>query len=824
MTSSQASSPAIAAEHLKDAILGKLLTALGTQPGEASPREWLMATSLAVRDQLVARWMESARQIHAGQEKRVYYLSMEFLIGRLLIDVLSNLELRETCDQALAGLGQSLDALKEVEPDAALGNGGLGRLAACFLESMGSVGVAAFGYGIRYDHGLFRQSFEDGRQTEKPENWLSFGNPWQFERRETVYEIGFGGTVAKPADDGKTRRAWWHPAERVLAAAFDTPVAGWQARRVNTLRLWSARSPNLMKLDAFNRGDYSAAFAEQVNAEAISRVLYPDDSTPIGQELRLKQEYFFTSASLQDLLRRHLAEYQTLANLPEKVAIQLNDTHPALAVPELMRLLVDEHGLAWEEAWGLTQGCIAYTNHTLLPEALESWPVALMARLLPRHMEIIALLHADQMAALEAQGVTDAETIGRVTLIERQDHGDRVRMGNLAFLGAHRVNGVSGLHTELMKETVFSALHRLYPDRIVNQTNGITPRRWLLECNPWLAALITEAIGTGWIGDLEQLERIAPLADDAAFRERFAAVKHANKQALTRVIEAEIGLKVDPSAMFDVQIKRIHEYKRQLLNILEAVAHYNAIRAEPGRDWRPRVKIFGGKAAASYRMAKMIINLINDVAGVINNDPLVGDRLKVAYLPDYRVSLAEKIIPAADLSEQISTAGMEASGTGNMKFALNGALTIGTLDGANVEIREHVGADNIFIFGLKAGEVLALRKAGYAPAEFVARSQALKAVFDQIGEGVFSPGEPGRYRPLLDDLGGKDYFLVTADFDAYAAAQREVDAAYAQTQDWFRKAVINTAHSGWFSSDRTIRGYARDIWGVPVWERGGAST
>ena len=823
MTSLQASSSPITAERFKDAILEKLILAVGKDPEHASPRDWLIATSLAARDQLVARWMESTREIYAGEEKRVYYLSMEFLIGRLLIDTLTNLGIRDICDEALGQLGQSLDALKEVEPDAALGNGGLGRLAACFLESMGSVGVAGFGYGIRYDHGLFRQVFEDGKQIEVPENWLSFGTPWQFERPEVAYEIGFGGTVASPASDTKTRRAWWHPAERVLAVAYDTPVAGWRAKRVNTLRLWSARSPELMHLAEFNRGDYLGALAHQAKAESISRVLYPDDSTFIGQELRVRQEYFFTSASLQDLIRRHLDQYGSLGNLPDKAAIQLNDTHPALAVPELMRLLVDEHGLAWDEAWRITQGCISYTNHTLLPEALESWPVALMEKLLPRHMQIIALIHADQMAALEAQGVTDAETIGRVALIEHQSWGDRVRMGNLAFLGAHRVNGVSALHSKLMKETVFSAFHKLFPDRIVNQTNGITPRRWLLECNPRLAALVTEIVGDGWIGDLEQLEGIASMADDAAFRERYAAVKQANKEALARVIEAQLGVSVDTHAMFDVQIKRIHEYKRQFMNILETIAHYNAIRAEPGKDWCPRVKIFGGKAAASYRAAKTIINLINDAARIINADPVVGDRLKVAYLPDYRVSLAEKIIPAADLSEQISTAGMEASGTGNMKFALNGALTIGTLDGANVEIQEHVGAENIFIFGLKADEVLDLRRTGYDPEKAIAASPALTEVLKQIGSGLFAPNDPGRYRSLLDDLTARDYFLVTADFDAYAATQRQVDAAYRETQDWFRKAVLNTAHSGWFSSDRTIRGYARDIWGVAAHAREGAA-
>ncbi len=807
--------PSDDAASLKEAILAKLTFTVGKDPAHAAPRDWLIATAFAARDHLALRWMDSTRRIYANQEKRVYYFSMEFLIGRLLTDTLSNLGLYKACEQALQDLGQSLDELKELEPDAALGNGGLGRLAACFLESMGSTGVAGFGYGIRYDHGLFRQAFDDGFQIEKPEDWLAFGNPWQFERPEAVYEVGYGGTVTDDGVDqgGEPRRARWQPASKVLAVAFDTPIAGWRGERVNTLRLWSARSPDIMRLDEFNRGDYLGALADQAEAESISRVLYPDDSTEKGQELRVRQEYFFVSASLKDLIRRHLDQYPDLANLPEKAAIQLNDTHPALAVPELMRLLVDERGLAWDEAWRITRACIAYTNHTLMPEALESWPLALIERLLPRHMQIIGLLHADHMAALEADGVTDEAALGELALIDRSN-GHRVRMGHLAFLGSHRVNGVSALHSELMKETVFAALHRRFPDRIVNQTNGITPRRWLKQCNPGLAALVTEAIGDRWIGDLEAIEALAPMAGDAAFRERFAAVKRANKEALAETIHDILGLRIDPSAMFDVQIKRIHEYKRQLLNILETAALAAEIRANPTADWTPRVKIFGGKAAASYHTAKMIIKLINDVARVINRDPVIGDRLKVAFLPNYRVSLAETIIPAAELSEQISTAGMEASGTGNMKFTLNGALTIGTLDGANVEIRERVGEDNIFIFGLEADDVLNARRDGYDAAETVRNTPTLEEILDAIATGVFSPDDPNRYRSLVNGLVGHDYFMVTADFAAYAEAQRRVDESYRRADDWTRRAVLNTANAGWFSSDRTIRGYARDIWGI----------
>lgn len=801
--------------RFKDDLLSKLTLAAGKDPEHATKRDWLMATALTVRDHLALRWMESTRRIYADEEKRVYYLSMEFLIGRLLTDVMSNLQLDKTCSEALAELGQSLDELRELEPDAALGNGGLGRLAACFLESMSSVGVAGFGYGIRYDHGLFRQSFDDGVQIEKPEDWLSFGNPWQFERPEVIYEIGYGGTVEPVEDGSDPRRRSWQPKKRVLAVAYDTPIAGWQGARVNTLRLWSARSPDILRLEEFNRGDYLGALADEAEAESISRVLYPDDSTEIGRELRVRQEFFFVSASLQDLIRRHLDQYASLENLPDKAAIQLNDTHPALAVPELMRLLLDVHDLSWSDAWRITTGCIAYTNHTLMPEALESWPVSLMERLLPRHMEIISLLDADLMQALKAEGIKNAQTIRDLALVDQSDE-HRVRMGNIAFLGSHHVNGVSALHSALMKETVFKALHERYPERIVNQTNGITPRRWLKQCNPQLSALVTEAIGDGWIGDLERIEALAPFADDAGFRERFAAVKGANKAALRETILERLGISVDPAAMFDVQIKRIHEYKRQLLNILEAAALAAEIRAHPTADWTPRVKIFGGKAAASYHVAKMIIKLINDVAVAINNDPVIGDRLKVVYLPDYRVSLAEKIIPAADLSEQISTAGMEASGTGNMKFALNGALTIGTLDGANVEIKERVGEDNIYIFGLRADDVLAARRVGYDAKATIERTPALKQTLNDIQRGVYSPDDPDRFKPLINGLIDHDYFMVTADFAAYAETQREVDRDFVDQDDWLRRAVLNTAHAGWFSSDRTIRGYARDIWGVAL--------
>jgi glycogen phosphorylase len=793
-------------EALRTAIVNKLTYAVGKDVAHAHDHDWYIATALAVRDQAVDRWIATTRQIYATGQKRVYYLSLEFLIGRLLSEYLCNLQLIETCREALAGLEVDLERIKELEPDAALGNGGLGRLAACLMESMATVGVAGFGYGIRYQHGLFRQLFSDGWQVEQPEDWLAFGNPWEFERPEVTYEIGFGGTVEPVVGDGEARRQVWQPAERVRAIAFDTPIVGWEGRWVNTLRLWSANAANPIRLEQFNSGDYMGAVAEQVRSENIVRILYPNDDTPAGRELRLTQEYFFTSASLQDLLRRHLQQGYELAALPDRVAIQLNDTHPAIAVAELMRLLIDEHGLPWSQAWTITRGCIGYTNHTLLPEALENWPVPLLERLLPRHMQII---HGLNGQLLEGLGTDVAPAA--VSLIE-DAHGQRVRMGHLAFYGAHKVNGVSALHTELMKRTVFRELHRAFPDRITNKTNGITARRWLRQCNPELSDLITETIGPGWLIDLEQLERLAPLAEDAAFRARFARAKRTNKERLAALIGERMGLAVDPAALFDVQIKRIHEYKRQLLNILETIAAYQAIQAQPERDWPPRVKIFGGKAAASYRQAKLVIKLINDVARVVNDDPVVAGRLKVVFLPNYNVSLTERIIPAADLSEQISTAGMEASGTGNMKLALNGALTIGTLDGANIEIRDLVGADNMFVFGLTADQVQAKRVNGYQPRAVVEAAPALARALEAVAAGAFSPDDPGRFRPLTDDLLGHDYFMVVADFVHYAAAQRVVDDAFCDPETWWRRAVLNTAKVGWFSSDRTIRDYASEIW------------
>lgn len=802
------------ADGFKTLILSKLTYDVGKDASVARDHDWLTAVSLALRDRIVDKWMATTRTVYRADSKRVYYLSLEFLIGRLLIDSLNNMRLLDEARQALEPLGVDLDAIAELEADAALGNGGLGRLAACFMESMATVGVAAFGYGIRYENGLFRQSMTDGWQVESPEDWLAFGNPWEFSRREVAYQIGFGGAV-------ETTEGWdgapihtWKPADTVLAVAHDTPAVGWRGERINTLRLWSARSIDPLHLEAFNAGDHVGALAEKTKAEAISRVLYPADSTSAGLELRLRQEYFFTSASLQDLIRRHMQQHGDIRTLADKAAIQLNDTHPAIAVVELVRLLVDVHGLTWEEAWTITQATISYTNHTLLPEALEAWPVPLMERLLPRHMQIIYAINVQALKQARTAGATDA-AISAVSIID-EAHGRRVRMGNLAFIGSHKINGVSGLHSDLMRKTVFRDLDTIFPGRITNKTNGITPRRWLLTANPGLAALLRETIGESYLDDASELKALEPFAKDGAFQERFAAVKSANKKTLATFILHSTGIKVDPTAMFDAHIKRIHEYKRQLLNILETVALYDAIRAHPEKDWVPRVKIFAGKAAASYTAAKYVIKLINDVAKIVNTDPAVRGLLKVVFLPNYNVSLAEAIIPAADLSEQISTAGMEASGTGNMKFALNGALTIGTLDGANVEILQHVGADNIKIFGLTAAGVEEHRHGGFNPRALVAGNPMLEEVLEAVGAGVFSPDDPHRHKGTVDALLTSDWFLVTADFAAYAAAQREIDSWWAASALWREKAILNVARMGWFSSDRTIREYAEEIWKVPT--------
>ncbi|MGH7059002.1 MAG: glycogen/starch/alpha-glucan phosphorylase [Stellaceae bacterium] len=801
-------------EAFKAAILAKLTLSIGKDAPSATERDWFVATALALRDQVIQRRLAGERASAANGRKRVCYLSLEFLIGRLLNDVIENLRTGEVVAAALGGLGVDFERIRDAEPDAALGNGGLGRLAACFLDSMAALGIPACGYGIRYDHGLFRQVIKDGWQKEFPEQWLSFGNPWEFERPELVYAVHFGGHLERIGSSDGPERSAWLPGETIEAVAFDTPIIGWRGRHVNLLRLWSARATDPLRLELFNDGDHVGALSEQSRAEAISKVLYPGDNSAAGRELRLRQEYFFVTASIQDLVGQHLRAHGRLDTLPAHVAIQLNDTHPAIAVAELMRILVDRHHTPWDEAWRITRESFAYTNHSLMPEALESWSVALFESALPRHLEIIRTLDRDHLACLDQREAVDRERFPAVSLID--EAGGRVRMGNLAFFGSHRVNGVSALHTELMRRTVFGEFHRLYPDRIVAETNGIAFRRWLHQANPRLTRLLCAVCGAKILDDPEALSSLVGQAEDVGLRERLAAVKLANKRALARIAHERLGLRIDPAALFDVHVKRIHEYKRQFLNLLETIARWQAIRAEPDRDWVPRVKILAGKAAAGYAQAKLIIKLANDVAERVNNDPLVGDRLKLVFLPNYNVSLAEIVIPAADLSEQISTAGTEASGTGNMKLALNGALTIGTLDGANIEIRDRVGADNMFIFGLTAEEAAVRAHGGFDADAMIAASPALAAAVAALEEGEFSPGDPHRFAPLTSRLRRGDPFLVAADFAAYRAAQHAVDERWRHPADWARATLLNIAGMSWFSSDRTIAGYARDIWNIPI--------
>jgi starch phosphorylase len=800
---------------LRDAILRQLTYSCSTTPQAAGAYDWYLATVLTVRNRIVDCWLESPQKAERKGSKRVYYLSIEYLIGRLLFDSLINLRLLEPARDALASLGVDLDHLRKLEPDAALGNGGLGRLAACYMDSMATLSIPAFGYGIRYEHGLFVQQIKDGWQHEQPERWLDFGNPWEFARHEAEYSICFGGTVEYVGDEGdSTARGLWYPAERILAVAHDTPITGWRGRHVNTLRLWSARSTTPVQLVAFNVGDVVGATARRAQTEAISRVLYPGDETAAGQELRFRQEYFFTSASLQDIVRRHLQNFDSLDTLPDHAAVQLNDTHPAIAVAELMRILIDEHEHSWNDAWRLTKATLSYTNHTLLPEALESWPVSLINRLLPRHMQIIYLINKRHLDEAVEKGFTDLDMLASLSLIQ-EGYDKRVRMGHLAFVGSHKVNGVSALHTELIGRTVFRDLARVEPGRIVNLTNGISFRRWLFEANPELSAVLTDALGEGILDDPDGMFALERLADDPDFVQRYAATRRHKKESLAGRMREFVAVSVDPTSMFDVQIKRIHEYKRQLLNILETIALYLQIRLEPDRAWTPRVKIFAGKAAASYHRAKLIIKLANDVGRQINADPKIHDLLKVLFVPNYNVSLAQEIIPAADLSEQISTAGMEASGTGNMKLALNGALTIGTLDGANIEICERVGPENIFIFGLTAEEIDKRRQVRLSGRDVVAHSPLLSEAISCLRSGAFSPDEPDRHRPLVDALLDYDPFMVAADFDAYWDAQRKIDELYGKP-DWWRSAILNTARMGWFSSDRAVREYAEKVWNVSV--------
>lgn len=794
--------------QLQRDITSHLRFSIGRDPANATAADWYQAMAHVVRDRLMSRWLAGEKRHSEQKVKRVYYLSMEFLVGRATSNCLHALGLNDAMRDVLNELGLDLDETRAIEPDAALGNGGLGRLAACFLDSMATLGIPSYGYGIRYDYGMFAQHIHDGNQVEQPDDWLAGGNPWEVPRPEQKYRICFGGHVRH--EDG---RALWVDADEVLATAYDNIVPGADTQAVNTLRLWHARAAQALDLKMFNAGNYMAAVSEKNHSENVTRVLYPDDSSDHGKELRLRQEYFFVSASVQDILERFCAEHGDMSLLADKVAIHLNDTHPAIAVPELMRLLVDEHGIAWEKAWQLCGKVFSYTNHTIMPEALETWTVEMMSRVLPRHMEIINEINRRFLDDVRAQFPGDEALVERVSIIDV--HGQwRVRMAWLSVIASHQVNGVSALHSDLIQETLFADFVQIFPGRFCNKTNGITPRRWLAHANPALSASLDDWISKDWRSNLDALSALKDHRDDPALIARLGEVKLANKKRLADYIQQTMGIEVDPDSLFDVQIKRIHEYKRQLLNVLHIVSRYQAILADPDAGWTPRTFIFAGKAASAYRMAKLIIKLINDVAATVNADERVNHLMKVVFIPNYSVSLAEIIIPAADLSEQISTAGTEASGTGNMKLSLNGALTIGTLDGANVEIRDQVGDENIFIFGMRTPEVAALRDNGYQPGAYYESNPQLKAVIDAIGGGEFSPDKPDRYRPIVDALLNADTYCLLADFDAYVKCQSQVDSAFLDPDSWQQMALVNIAGMGVFSSDRTIREYAEQIWQV----------
>jgi starch phosphorylase len=779
----------------------------------ATKADLYLALAYAVRDVLVERWLDTQQSYYNNDAKRVYYISMEFLMGRALGNSLINLGIMEEWQTALKQMGIDVEALLGEEWDAGLGNGGLGRLAACFLDSMATMSLPAYGYGIRYEFGMFYQKIVDGNQYEAPDNWLRYGNPWEFDRPEHLHKIKFNGRVVAYSDEQGEMRYSWVDTKDVMALAFDVPIPGYGNNTVNTLRLWSAKSTRDFELGSFNQGNYIGAVESKMRTENISKVLYPADHVAEGKELRLRQEYFLSSATVQDIFYRFSKQHDDLKQLPDKVAIQLNDTHPALAIPELMRILLDEKRLSWDAAWDLATNTFAYTNHTVLPEALEKWPVRIMEEILPRHLQIIYYINELFMRQVSASFPGDYDRMRRMSIIS-EDGEKSVCMANLAIVGSHSVNGVSALHSQILKDDLFHDFYELWPERFNNKTNGITQRRWLKHANHWLADLISSRIGDDWVTDLHQLKKLIPLADDPEFQQKWIGVKRANKSLLSDYIYRKNGIIVSPDTMFDCQTKRIHEYKRQLLNVLHVITRYNRLKANPDAKVAPRTVIFSGKAAPSYFMAKLIIKLITSVGAVVNNDPSVNERLKVVFLANYNVWMAEMIFPASDLSEQISTAGTEASGTGNMKYSLNGALTIGTLDGANIEIMEEVGRDNIFIFGLNAEQVTGLKNAGYNPYDYYFRNQELKQAIDMIGNGSFSPGEPHLFRPIVDTLMGLDNYLLLADYASYIASQDEVDRLYLQPNEWARTSILNTAGMGKFSSDRTISEYASEIWGI----------
>ena len=800
--------PSLDVEGVKKAIVYKLIFLIGRSPKEASQRDWLNATLHAVRDLVTEGWITTARQSRAEETRRVYYLSMEFLIGRTLSNAMIAEGVYDVAEKALAELNVNLEEIIEKEVDPGLGNGGLGRLAACFMDSLATLAIPAMGYGIRYEYGMFRQKIENGQQVERPDDWLEKGAPWEFMRPSKRFSIDFGGHIYF---EGK--KCIWNPAEKVTALAYDQMIPGYKNDSASTLRLWSAHGGELFDLEEFNRGDHLAAVATRSANQNLSRVLYPDDSTWNGRELRLRQEYFLVSASLQDILRRHLRTHGTLNNLADKVAIHLNDTHPALAIPELMRILIDLHGYSWQNAWDVTRRIFSYTCHTLMSEALETWPVEMMAKILPRHLQMIFEINDHFLEYVKTYVTTDMDFIRRVSLIE-EGYQRKVRMGWLSVVGSHKVNGVAAIHSDLMVTSTFADFARIYPERFTNVTNGVTPRRWLAVANPKLAALFDQYIGSEWRCDLSQIEKLKAFADKGEFKRAVADIKYDNKVKLAQYVKKTLDIDLDPHALFDVQVKRIHEYKRQMLNVLHIIARYNEMLAHPEKDWQPRVFILAGKAASAYYAAKQTIRLINDVANVINNDERLKGRLKVVFIPNYSVSLAQLIIPAADISEQISLAGTEASGTSNMKFALNGALTLGTLDGANVEILDNVGKDHIFIFGNTVEQVEALRREGYRPFDYYQNDEQLREVIDQIIRGDFSPEEPNRYHSLIQGLQYHDYYQSFADFRSYVEAQKAVDKKYQDRDAWIASTIQNMVNMGFFSSDRTILEYAKNIWKI----------
>ena len=800
--------PSLDVEGVKKAIVYKLIFLIGRSPKEASQRDWLNATLHAVRDLVTEGWITTARQSRAEETRRVYYLSMEFLIGRTLSNAMIAEGIYDVAQKALAELNVDLEEIIEKEVDPGLGNGGLGRLAACFMDSLATLAIPAMGYGIRYEYGMFRQKIENGQQVERPDDWLEKGAPWEFMRPSKRFSIDFGGHIYF---EGK--KCIWNPAEKVTALAYDQMIPGYKNDSASTLRLWSAHGGEVFDLAEFNRGDHLAAVATRSANQNLSRVLYPDDSTWNGRELRLRQEYFLVSASLQDILRRHFRTHGTLDNLADKVAIHLNDTHPTLAIPELMRILIDLHGYSWQNAWDVTRRIFSYTCHTLMSEALETWPVEMMAKILPRHLQMIFEINDHFLEYVKTYVTTDMEFIRRVSLIE-EGHQRKVRMGWLSVVGSHKVNGVAAIHSDLMVSSTFADFARIYPERFTNVTNGITPRRWLAVANPKLAALFDQYIGSEWRCDLSQIEKLKAFADKGEFKRAVADIKYDNKVKLAQYVKKTLNIDLDPHALFDVQVKRIHEYKRQMLNVLHIIARYNEMLSHPEKDWQPRVFILAGKAASAYYAAKQTIRLINDVANVINNDERLKGRLKVVFIPNYSVSLAQLIIPAADISEQISLAGTEASGTSNMKFALNGALTLGTLDGANVEILDNVGKDHIFIFGNTVEQVEALRREGYRPFDYYQNDEQLREVIDQIIRGDFSPEEPNRYHSLIQGLQYHDYYQSFADFRSYVEAQKAVDKKYQDRDAWIASTIQNMVNMGFFSSDRTILEYAKNIWKI----------